>query len=39
MQEKYEAFEENIKRVKEDQDNSGDTTDKIGQNHPPIVEV
>lgn len=39
LQEKYEAFEEGIKRVKEDQDNSGDTTVKRGQNHPPVIEV
>jgi len=39
LQEKYEDFEEDIKRVKENQDNSGDITGKIGQNHPPIIEV
>ncbi|XP_014510828.1 cellulose synthase-like protein G2 [Vigna radiata var. radiata] len=39
IKEKYQAFEEGIKRVKEDQDNSGDTTVRRSQNHPPIIEV
>ncbi|KAG4983757.1 hypothetical protein AAZX31_10G179000 [Glycine max] len=37
IKEKYEAFKEDIERVKED--HSGDTTGIKGQNHPPIIEV
>ncbi|TKY51840.1 Cellulose synthase protein G2 [Spatholobus suberectus] len=39
LQEKYEAFKEDIRRVIEDQSNSGDTTGIMGQNHPPVIEV
>nr|KYP60780.1 Cellulose synthase-like protein G2 [Cajanus cajan] len=39
IKEKYDAFKEDIERVKEDRGNSGDTTGIMGQNHPPIIEV
>ncbi|KAK7278504.1 hypothetical protein RJT34_23534 [Clitoria ternatea] len=39
VQAKYETFKESIRRVKEDQENSGDAIGIIGQNHPPIIEV
>ncbi|KAK7391644.1 hypothetical protein VNO78_20061 [Psophocarpus tetragonolobus] len=39
IKERYEAFKGDIKRVKEDQGNSGDTTGIMSQNHSPIIEV
>ncbi|KAL2325071.1 hypothetical protein Fmac_024129 [Flemingia macrophylla] len=39
IKDKYEAFKEDIERVKKDQGKSGDTDGIMGQNHPPIIEV